>query len=172
MLGFHAWPQAPQVAAQRLVVADAPQRVTRQDRVFAARLLGGPSVVGGLRLVPGGLPGAAAVTGSGLQSPRATGGPQSGGLPAPGVAGGVQGPSAGTVSKTDPDGDGFPGVSFLGGGGCDCSATHSVGGTPAWALLAHRASAEFGLRLPGLDIAPEHGEAQKRRCLEALALWR
>jgi uncharacterized protein (DUF58 family) len=42
----------------------------------------------------------------------------------------------------------------------------------AWALLAHRAGAEFGLRLPGQNIAPEQGEAQKRRCLEALALWR
>ena len=41
----------------------------------------------------------------------------------------------------------------------------------AWSLLAHRAGAEFGLRLPGLDIPPDHGEAQKRRCLEALALW-
>lgn len=42
----------------------------------------------------------------------------------------------------------------------------------AWALLAHRAGAEFGMRLPGLDIPPDHGDVQKRRCLEALALWR
>ena len=41
----------------------------------------------------------------------------------------------------------------------------------AWALLAHRAGAEFGLRLPGLDLPPAEGEAQRRRCLEALALW-
>ncbi|MEO6033585.1 MAG: DUF58 domain-containing protein [Burkholderiaceae bacterium] len=42
----------------------------------------------------------------------------------------------------------------------------------AWTLAAHRASAEFGLRLPGLELAPAAGEAQRRACLEALALWR
>jgi hypothetical protein len=29
---------------------------------------------------------------------------------------------------------------------------------------------DYGLRLPGLVIAPAGGEAHKRRCLEALAL--
>ena len=42
----------------------------------------------------------------------------------------------------------------------------------AWALLAQRAGVEFGLRLPGQAIAPGEGEMQRRRCLEALALWR
>jgi len=42
----------------------------------------------------------------------------------------------------------------------------------AWTLVAERAGTDFGLRLPGVDLAPEGGEAQRRRCLEALALWR
>ena len=42
----------------------------------------------------------------------------------------------------------------------------------AWTLAAERAGTGFGLRLPGLEIAPEGGETQRRRCLEALALWK
>jgi len=42
----------------------------------------------------------------------------------------------------------------------------------AWTLAAHRAGADYGLRLPGETVAPAGGEAQRRRCLEALALWR
>ena len=42
----------------------------------------------------------------------------------------------------------------------------------AWTLAAHRAGADYGLRLPGLELAPADGEAQRRRSLEALALWR
>ena len=41
----------------------------------------------------------------------------------------------------------------------------------AWTLAVHRAGAEHGLRLPGIELAPASGEAQRRRCLEALALW-
>ena len=41
----------------------------------------------------------------------------------------------------------------------------------AWTLVAHRAGADHGLRLPGREIAPADGDAQKRACLEALALW-
>ncbi|MEP7059017.1 MAG: DUF58 domain-containing protein [Caldimonas sp.] len=41
----------------------------------------------------------------------------------------------------------------------------------AWTLAAHRAGADYGLRLPGLELAPDEGDAQRRRCLEALALW-
>ncbi len=41
----------------------------------------------------------------------------------------------------------------------------------AWTLAADRADADYGLRLPGLDIAPGDGVAQRSRCLEALALW-
>jgi uncharacterized protein (DUF58 family) len=42
----------------------------------------------------------------------------------------------------------------------------------AWTLAAHRAGVNHGLQLPGLDIAPDSGDAHRRRCLEALALWR
>lgn len=42
----------------------------------------------------------------------------------------------------------------------------------AWTIAAHRAAAEYGLRLPGVDIAPGNGDAQRRHCLQALALWR
>ncbi|MGK2899114.1 MAG: DUF58 domain-containing protein [Burkholderiaceae bacterium] len=41
----------------------------------------------------------------------------------------------------------------------------------AWTLAAHRAGADYGLRLPGVEIAPADGDAQRRQCLEALALW-
>jgi uncharacterized protein (DUF58 family) len=41
----------------------------------------------------------------------------------------------------------------------------------AWVLAADRAGADYGLRLPNLTIEPAGGEAQRRRCLEALALW-
>jgi uncharacterized protein (DUF58 family) len=42
----------------------------------------------------------------------------------------------------------------------------------AWTLAAHRADADYGLRLPGLELDPADGEAQRVRCLEALALWK
>ena len=41
----------------------------------------------------------------------------------------------------------------------------------AWTLAAERAGTAYGLRLPGLEVAPEGGETQRRRVLEALALW-
>ncbi len=40
-----------------------------------------------------------------------------------------------------------------------------------WVLEAHAAGASFGLRLPGRVVPPGHGEVQRRRCLEALALY-
>jgi len=40
----------------------------------------------------------------------------------------------------------------------------------AWVLQADRLGQDYGLRLPGLQVAPASGEAHKRRCLEALAL--
>jgi uncharacterized protein (DUF58 family) len=42
----------------------------------------------------------------------------------------------------------------------------------AWVVTADRAEAAYGLRLPGKEIAPAAGEAQRKVCLEALALWR
>jgi uncharacterized protein (DUF58 family) len=40
----------------------------------------------------------------------------------------------------------------------------------AWVLQADQLGQDYGMRLPGLQIAPGAGEAHKRRCLEALAL--
>jgi len=42
----------------------------------------------------------------------------------------------------------------------------------AWTLAADRADADWGLRLPGVEIVPAEGDGQRARCLEALALWR
>jgi uncharacterized protein (DUF58 family) len=39
----------------------------------------------------------------------------------------------------------------------------------AWVLQAERLGLDYGLRLPGQQVAPGTGEAHKRRCLEALA---
>jgi uncharacterized protein (DUF58 family) len=41
----------------------------------------------------------------------------------------------------------------------------------AWTLAADRADADYGLRLPGLEIEAGDGDGQRLRCLEALALW-
>ncbi|HEU5467874.1 MAG TPA: DUF58 domain-containing protein [Steroidobacteraceae bacterium] len=38
-----------------------------------------------------------------------------------------------------------------------------------WIVDAHARGTTFGLRLPGEDISPEPGEAQRRRCLAAIA---
>ena len=40
-----------------------------------------------------------------------------------------------------------------------------------WMLDAEQASLCYGLRLPGTEIAPAHGERHLRRCLETLALF-
>lgn len=40
----------------------------------------------------------------------------------------------------------------------------------AWVLQADRLGLDYGLRLPGQEIAQGNGPAQRRRCLEALAL--
>ena len=42
----------------------------------------------------------------------------------------------------------------------------------AWVVAADAAGIDFGLRLPGREIEPGSGDAQRRRCLEVLALWR
>lgn len=41
----------------------------------------------------------------------------------------------------------------------------------AWVIAAERAGTEFGLVLPGAEVPPAEGDAQRRRCLEVLALW-
>ena len=40
-----------------------------------------------------------------------------------------------------------------------------------WITDTDRTRADYGLRMPGQEFAPAHGEAQRRRCLEALALY-
>lgn len=40
-----------------------------------------------------------------------------------------------------------------------------------WVLDAHTASISFGLRLPEIELQPAAGDAQRERCLEALALF-
>jgi uncharacterized protein (DUF58 family) len=42
----------------------------------------------------------------------------------------------------------------------------------AWVLAAERAGADYGLRLPGVEMPRAQGADHRRRCLEALALWR
>jgi uncharacterized protein (DUF58 family) len=40
-----------------------------------------------------------------------------------------------------------------------------------WIVDADRTSEDYGLRLPGAEFEPSHGEAHRRACLEALALY-
>jgi len=40
-----------------------------------------------------------------------------------------------------------------------------------WVLQAEEFGQGYGLRLPGVRIAPDRGEAHRARCLEALALF-
>ena len=40
-----------------------------------------------------------------------------------------------------------------------------------WVLEAERSGAHYGLRLPGVEIAPGRGDAQRAACLQALALF-
>jgi uncharacterized protein (DUF58 family) len=40
-----------------------------------------------------------------------------------------------------------------------------------WVLAAEREQARYGLRLPGLELAPDQGNAHRDACLEALALY-
>jgi uncharacterized protein (DUF58 family) len=40
-----------------------------------------------------------------------------------------------------------------------------------WVIDAHAAALSFGLRLPGVTLPPAPGNAQRERCLEALALF-
>ena len=41
----------------------------------------------------------------------------------------------------------------------------------AWVLRAHADGIDFGLRLPGRELPPGQGEAQRRAALDLLALW-
>ena len=41
-----------------------------------------------------------------------------------------------------------------------------------WVLAAQDSGALYGLRLPGVDVAPTRGDAHRAACLQALALFR
>lgn len=41
----------------------------------------------------------------------------------------------------------------------------------SWIIRADRTSEDYGLRLPGEEYSPGHGDAHRRRCLDALALF-
>jgi len=41
----------------------------------------------------------------------------------------------------------------------------------AWVVAADAAGHAYGLRLPGVELAPEHGPAQRQAALQALASW-
>ena len=41
----------------------------------------------------------------------------------------------------------------------------------AWIVSADRTREDYGLRIPGAEFPPTHGEAHRRQCLEALALF-
>ena len=53
-------------------------------------------------------------------------------------------------------------------GGADLE--HRLSRLCAWVLEAEDLALDYGLRLPGVAIAPSHGDVHQRRCLEALAL--
>src|SRR6185503_6294775 len=40
-----------------------------------------------------------------------------------------------------------------------------------WVLAAERSGAHYGLRLPGVEIAPSRGDVHRAACLQALALY-
>ncbi|MDR1969250.1 MAG: DUF58 domain-containing protein [Burkholderiaceae bacterium] len=42
----------------------------------------------------------------------------------------------------------------------------------AWVLAADAQGLDYGLRLPGVEIPPDGGAAQRLRCLEKLSVWR
>ncbi len=42
----------------------------------------------------------------------------------------------------------------------------------AWVLAAEQQGLVYGLRLPGLQVAPDRGDGHKRKLLRELALWR
>ena len=48
---------------------------------------------------------------------------------------------------------------------------HRLSRMCAMVLEAHRRNTVYGLRLPGVEIEPEQGEAHRRICLETLALF-
>lgn len=58
-------------------------------------------------------------------------------------------------------------LALAGGGGMEQRLSRLC----AWVLEAEEAEVDYGLQLGPLELLPAHGEAHKRRCLEALALY-
>jgi uncharacterized protein (DUF58 family) len=58
-------------------------------------------------------------------------------------------------------------LDFAAAGGADTELR--ISRLAAWVIQADKLGLDYGLRLPGLTIAPAGGEAHRRRCLEALA---
>ncbi len=48
---------------------------------------------------------------------------------------------------------------------------HRLSRLAGWVLEAERAGVQYGLRLPGVEIAPGRGEAHRTACLQALAVY-
>ena len=55
-------------------------------------------------------------------------------------------------------------------GQCESGLEQRLSRLAGWVLAAERAGALYGLRLPGTEIQPGHGETHRAACLEALAL--
>jgi uncharacterized protein (DUF58 family) len=55
--------------------------------------------------------------------------------------------------------------------GTAATLDHKLSRLCAWVLAADRLGLRYGLRLPGLAIAPNSGAAHQRACLSALALY-
>ncbi|APW43357.1 DUF58 domain-containing protein [Rhodoferax saidenbachensis] len=56
-------------------------------------------------------------------------------------------------------------------GGTQASLEARLSRLCAWVLLAEKQGLRYGMRLGGRDIAPDSGEAHKRNCLQALAIY-
>lgn len=55
--------------------------------------------------------------------------------------------------------------------GSSASLEHKLARLCAWVLAADKQGLRYGLRLSGQEIAPDSGDAHKRACLTALALY-
>lgn len=71
------------------------------------------------------------------------------------------------VKEFSGDADAIPMFDFADAPGPDIESRLSV--LARWIVDAHARGQTFGLRMPGEEIPPEPGEAQRRRCLAALA---
>ncbi len=73
------------------------------------------------------------------------------------------------VKEFSGDGEATPVFDLAHATGADLEARLSV--LARWIVDAHARGATFGLRLPGIELPPQPGDAQRRRCLAALARY-